>query len=128
MRKRKKRTNWFSFLLGEFSSFVLRILAAGRKFSRKLSIRSTYGTAASIRISYTLAIFLNFADVYIFQKNFRTVHSLILWGRASIRIIFQELFCRNLSGYLFCMNLRGYLFSKNSCLKKIVGIKTKIYL
>ena len=56
------------FLLGIIFQKVLRTLAAGHKFSRKLSIRSTYGTAASIRILYTLAIFLNFADVYIFQE------------------------------------------------------------
>jgi hypothetical protein len=35
-----------SFLLGIIFQEVLRILAAGRKFSRKRFIRSSYGTAA----------------------------------------------------------------------------------
>ena len=104
-----------SFLLGLFSKNFLRTLRRRHKFSRNLHDAFLWD-GRSIHQN------IDILGVNYFVENFGIVRSLIFWNGRRIRIIFQELFSRNLNGYLFCRNLQRYLFSKNLCLKKIVGI------
>ena len=117
------------FLLGIIFQKILHTLAASHKFSRKLLIRSVYGTAASIRILYTLAIFLNFADVFIFQEILGQFIRLF-FGAAHVyglfsRNFFPKTFCCQIIFQKIFQEIFQEIFLR---LKKIVGIKTKIYL
>ena len=90
----------------------------------KRSIQSVNASAAKIRISYTLAIFWNFADVFIFQEIFRILMMFSDGIAARVRIILQE-FLRSI---YFPKIFSKKNFQEILRLKKIEWIHSLFYL